>query len=614
MLTSSKMALAMGLALVILTAAVYFPAVRHSFISFDDDRYVTDNAQVRAGLRWSSVSWAFRTFEQANWHPLTWISHELDCQLFQLNPMGHHATSILLHALDAVLLFLILRWFTGYTGRSAMVAALFAVHPLNVESVAWIAERKSVLSMLFLLLAVVAYGWYVRRPGIGRYALVMGLFAAGLMAKPMVITLPFLLLLLDYWPLGRMQIFDNGSAEVGVSEERQNFAARKESMRRLFLEKLPLLLLSAGSAAITMMVQKAGGAVISTVNVPLPMRIGNSILCYGLYIKKMIWPTPLVILYPYPHSLVKWQVASAAVFLIAVTWAVLKYCDRRYLAAGWFWYLGAMVPMIGLVQVGNQAMADRYAYLPMIGLFVMAVWGVADFAQEIHLERKYVAAAGLAAVTALCWATHLQLEYWRDDFTLWSHALGATSRNFVAECNLGLALMREGHREEAISHFQAAEAIEPGNPTAQFNLGVYAQEQGDWEKAVRRYEAVLGLTPDKQLRASAFANLGTIYFSLRDYPRAKENFESVLKLDRAFPVVVRDLGLIAQKNSDWPGAVRNFSQLVTIEPSDVNFFLLAQAFHQSGHDADAVWAYQEAVRRSKDINQTRAAANQMEAL
>jgi protein O-mannosyl-transferase len=612
MLTSTKKStLLMGLLLAAVTLLLYIPVAHHGFISYDDDRYVTGNPQVQAGLHWPTVAWAFTTFEQANWHPLTWLSHALDCQLFQLNPAGHHATSLLLHMLDVLLLFLILRWFTGATGRSAMVAALFAVHPLNVESVAWVAERKSVLSMLFLLLTVAAYGFYVRKPGVARYLLVMACFAAGLMAKPMVITLPFALLLLDYWPLERTRF---GAAGETLGEDNPGaFAPWTESLGWLCLEKLPLLLLTAGSAVITMIVQRAGGAVISTARVPLGMRVGNSILSYALYIKKMVWPARLAILYPYPHTLSWWQVAIAGLFLLVVTWGVIKYRSRRYLVTGWFWYLGTMVPMIGLVQVGNQAMADRYAYLPLIGLFIMLAWRLADWAKSIHVQPQYVAAAGIGVILCLSWSTRTQLKYWQDDFTLWPHTLEVTPPNFVAQTNLGLALMREGRRDEAIARFRAASAIEPGDATSQFNLGVYAQEQGDWQQAVTRYQTVLGLTSDAQLRASAFANLGTIYFSLRDYPRAKQCFESVLQQNRAFPVVLRDLGLIAQKNGDRAEAVSKFSRLVTVEPSDVNYFLLAQAFHQDGRDTDAVWAYQEAVRRSKDIEQTRQAANQLTA-
>jgi tetratricopeptide (TPR) repeat protein len=600
-----------GLALVILTLAVFSPAARHGFVDYDDDRYVTNNPQVRAGLHWATVSWAFTTFEQANWHPLTWLSHALDCQLFQLNPTGHHITSLLLHALNVLLLFLILQWFTGYPGRSAMVAALFAVHPLNVESVAWIAERKSVLSMLFFLLAVAAYGWYVKKPGLGRYLAIAALFAAGLMSKPMVITLPFALLLLDYWPLGRMKLSVEAESQPGGSAKR--FAPGTYSAGRLCWEKIPLLLLAVTSAVITMMVQRAGGAVISIHRASPFLRVGNALVSYALYLEKMVWPSRLALIYAYPHSLAVWQVAAATIFLLAVTWAALKYREARYLPVGWFWYLGTMVPMIGLVQVGNQAMADRYAYLPLIGVFIMIVWAVADSATAWRIDTKVLAATGCAVLLGLSWATRVQLAYWKDDFTLWTHGLAISPNSFVAENNLGFALIRQGNRDEAIVHFRTAAALEPGDPTSEFNLGIYAQEQGDLPQATTRYAAVLELTSDAQLRASAYANLGTIYFQLHDYVRAKQCFEAVLKLNRTFPTVIQDLGLIAQKNGDSAETIRYFGWLVSIDPSDLHYFLLAQAFHQAGRDGDATWAYQQAVRMSKDINQTRQSALQLQA-
>ena len=599
------------LLLVVATFVAYAPAMHHGFISYDDDRYVTDNAHVRGGLSGADIRWAFTTFEQANWHPLTWISHQLDCQLFQLNPAGHHFTSILLHAIDAALLFLILQWFTGATWRSGMVAGLFAVHPINVESVAWVAERKTLLSMLFLLLAMTAYGWYVRKPNIGRYATIMVLFAAGLMSKPMVITLPFILLLLDYWPLGRMRVTGGESGGQGWGE--QAFAPRTESFAKLCAEKIPLLLLAGGSAVITMFVQRAGGAVVSSHRVSLGLRIGNAVVSYALYLKKMAWPSELAIIYPYPHALPGWQLGAAAALLVAVSLVVLRYRAWRYLVTGWLWYLGTLVPMIGLVQVGNQAMADRYAYLPLIGVFVMVVWAAGDWVKAYPGTAKYAALVVAAAVVALCWTTRAQLSYWENDYWLWSHALKINPRNFVAENNLGLALIRQGRRDEAILHFREAAAIEPGDPTSQLNLGIYAQEQRDIPQAIARYEEVLRLTTDAQLRASAYANLGSIYFGAHDYTRAKENFEAVLRLDRAFPVVIRDLGLIAEKNDDWNGSIQYFARLVALESNDVNYFLLAQAFHQAGRDTDATWAYQQAVRLSKDINETRGAAAQLQA-
>ena len=600
--------LVLGLLLVVVTLALCNPVSRNGFVNFDDDRYVTDNPQVRAGLRSSTISWAFTTLDLANWHPLTWLSHALDCQLFQLNPVGHHYTSLLLHASNALLLFLILQWFTGYTARSLMVAALFAVHPLNVESVAWVAERKNVLCMLFFLLALAAYGWYVRQPTVARYLAVALLFAMGLMSKPMVITLPIVLLLLDYWPLGRMHF----SANIESRDEASpRFAASTQPVWRLCLEKVPLLLLSAGSAIVTMLAQRAGGAVLTSAEHSPLLRLENVIVCYVLYIKKAFWPSHLAALYPYPHTLPAWQVAASALFLVAVTCAVLKYREHRYLVVGWFWYLGTMVPMIGLIQVGNQAMADRYAYLPLIGLFIMIVWAAADCASARQLSANYLATAGLVTLLALSAVTRIQLSYWHDDFSLWSHALAVTQHNYVAENNLAIALTKQGRLDDAIILFRAASALEPGDAVSQLNLGIYAQQHGDFQQAAARYANVLRLATDAQIRASAYANLGTVYFALRDYPQAQQNFDSAMKLKRVFPVALLDMGLIAQKSAqkaaqrtdegDWNRAAGYFAQFVALEPSDVGYLLLANALRQAGRPDDANLAYQQAQRLSNDI-------------
>lgn len=609
----NNLKLPLALVLFLATLALYSPTLRHSFVDYDDDRYVTENPHIQNGLTPAAIKWSFTTFEQANWHPLTWLSHALDCQLFHLNPAGHHATSILLHACNVVLLFLVLQWFTGCAWRSFLVASLFAFHPLNVESVAWVAERKSVLSMFFFLLTLAAYGWYVRKPKVIRYLLVAVLFAAGLMSKPMIITLPFLLLLLDIWPLGRLHLTSQqaSAAPPGVVAQ---FPAKPASLSALCLEKIPLLLLSAASAVMTMFVQKAGGAVVSVTAASPLLRLANALLSYALYLKKMVWPSPLAVLYPYPHAIPVWQVAVAAAVLLAITMAVLSQRSSKYLLVGWLWFLGSMVPMIGLVQVGNQAMADRYAYLPLIGIFIMLVWFVFDFANHRQLPVVYPGLAAVLVLVALSWVAHIQFSYWQNDFTLWNHTLSVTRNNFVAENNLGLALMRQGQRDQALARFRAASAIEPNDAVSQFNLGVYSQEQDDLKQAIARYNAVLRLTHDAQLRSSGYANLGTIYFAARDYPQARVNLEAAFKLNRDIPVVVRDLGLIAQKNAAPTEAVTYFAFLVTIEPSDVNYFLLAQAFHSSGRDGDASWAYQKAVRLSKDINQTRQAAVQLQPL
>ncbi len=604
--------LVLSLLLVVVTLALYNPVSRNGFVNFDDDRYVTGNPQVLAGLRGSTVAWAFTSFEQANWHPLSWISHALDCQVFQLNPVGHHYTNLLLHAVNALLLFLILQWFTGYTARSLVVAALFALHPLNVESVAWVAERKNVLCMFFLLLTIAAYGWYVRRPGVARYLLVAVLFAMALMSKPMTITLPLLLLLLDYWPLGRMRFPGNATP---YNEGRRRFAACTQSLTTLCMEKVPLLALSAGSAVITMMAQRAGGAVLTSAARSPLLRLENVIVSYALYIEKAIWPSHLAALYPYPHALPVWEVAASAIFLLAVTYAALRYRRHRYLAVGWFWYLGTMVPMIGMVQVGNQAMADRYAYLPLIGFFIMVVWAAAEWAGARHLSARYPAVVGLAILVAFSAITRIQLGYWHDDFSLWSHALAVTRNNYVAENNFADALVRQGRIDEAIIHFRAASVLEPLDPTSQLNLGIYAEQHGDLAQAEMRYASTLQLATDTQLRATAYANLGTVYFALHDYGRAQQNFDSALKLKGTFPVAFLDMGLIAQKTAhtaaDWDRSAGFFARFADLEPTDVGYLLLADALLHAGRAHDADLAYRQALQLSSDISQSRQRAAQL---
>ncbi|HEY1263981.1 MAG TPA: hypothetical protein VGF06_10675, partial [Terriglobales bacterium] len=390
-----KRTLIFCLLLAVATLSVYNPVSSHPFVNYDDDRYVTDNPHVRGGLSWDTVRWAFTTSAEANWHPLTWISHALDCQVFRLNPAGPHYVNLLLHALNAVILFLLLSRVTGRAGPSLAVAALFALHPMNVESVAWIAERKNLLSMFFFLLALLAYERYARKPGIGRYCLVALWFACGLMSKPMVITLPFLLLLWDYWPLQR---WPAAGAAPGVEPRRFSF---------LVLEKLPLFAMSAASAFITMSAQSAGGAVRSVAEYSQGIRIENALVAYARYLWLAVWPSRLAPMYPHPgEHIPAWQVAAAIALLLALTTLALAFRNRRYLLTGWLWFLGALVPMIGLVQVGRQAMADRYAYLPLIGIFLMASWGAAEWS-----SRRKLAAAWVALPTALTLATFAALTY-----------------------------------------------------------------------------------------------------------------------------------------------------------------------------------------------------------
>jgi len=605
--STSERKLLFCLLLFVITLAVYNPVSRNGFVNFDDDRYVTDNPHIKEGLHSSTIRWAFTSIDEGNWHPLTWLSHALDFQLFRLNAAGHHYTSLLLHAANALLLFLILQWFTGSIARSFWVAALFAVHPLNVESVAWIAERKTVLSMFFCLLALAAYGWYVRKPGIARYLPMAILFAMSLMSKPMVITFPFVLLLLDYWPLARMNVAVNMSSD----SDSRSVPLRPTSW--LFLEKIPLLILSGISAVITLIAQRAEGAVLtaSTGNSVL-LRLENIVSSYALYIIKTVAPYHLAVLYPYPRALPVWRVALSLLFLLTTTIAVMKYRQHRYLVVGWFWYLGTMVPMIGFIQVGNQAMADRYAYLPVIGLFIIVVWGAVDCLTAMpRLKRavseKYLAAFAVFILAILSVVTRIQLTYWRDDFTLWSHALAVTRNNFVAENNFAESLIKRGRRDEAITHFRTAAALEPNDAVSQLNLGIFAQEHGDLREATVRYENALRLAVDTQIRASAYANLGTVYFAQHAYPQALQNFNAAIKLKKTFPIALLDMGLIAERSartaSDWNQAANYYARFVATDPSDVGYLLLANALRHSGQEASANAAYQQAVHLSQNLAQ-----------
>lgn len=417
--------------LAVATIALYIPAIGHSFIVYDDREYVTTNLNIRGGLRWNTFKWAFTSFEAANWHPLTWLSHALDYQLFGLNPAGHHLDSVMIHALNAAVLFLVLRWATKRVGPSLLVAALFALHPINVESVAWVAERKNVLSTLFFLLAIAAYVRYARKPDWPRYLLVSALFAAGLMAKPMVITLPFILLLLDYWPFERMS-FDPNSHGSAVS------SAPPMSLSRLLLEKIPLLFFSVASAWVTLKAQR--GAVRTFEEFPFTIRIENAAVAYGSYLWKMLWPAHLAF-YPYSiNALSEWQWALSALFLITVTAFVIIFRDKRYLRVGWFWYLGTLVPVIGLVQVGEASMADRYAYVPLIGIFIMIAWDIDDWAKARNVRTVWIVTPALCVLTMLSVLTQRQMNYWDRDYHLWSHAL-ALAESPVAHNALGIMLM-----------------------------------------------------------------------------------------------------------------------------------------------------------------------------
>ena len=599
--------LVLCLLLVVVSLAVYNPVTRNGFVNFDDPQYITRNPHVTSGLTWQTILWSFSTFEQANWHPLTWISHALDYQLFGANPTGHHYVNLLLHAANAVLLFLWLQSATGFTWRSLMVAALFALHPVNVESVAWAAERKNVLSMLFFLLAFLAYDWYARRPAVGRYGGVFFLFLLGLMSKPQVIAFPFLLLLWDYWPLGRY-----GSQSSSMSVLRP---APARSLGWLVLEKSPLFLLCALSAVITMKAQRAGNAIHDAAIYTLRLRLGNAIVSYSRYLGKACWPTGLSPIYPHPLGAIRaWQVGFSALLLLVVTLLVLRYRRQRYLLVGWFWFLGTLVPMLGLVQVGEQAMADRYAYQSFIGLFLIATWGMVEWTAAWKLSRAPLAPVAILVLLALSVSTYRQIGYWHDGVTLWSYALRVTpARKFLIHSWLANALDEQERFDEAVPELRAA--LDPDRQDHQeedqflhLAVGIYDQKHGHVEEAIAEYQTALRMATDSQTRADAYSDLGSAYRQMRDYAQARESFAAALQIDPNQSMSLIGMGLLAQERRDLSQAISYYSLAMSHEPTDVGYLLLAQAEAQAGHSAEAQAAAARAARLTTDPDQARRAA------
>jgi len=588
-------AIVLGLVLVLASLALYNPAGRYPFINYDDDHYITENPQVCQGLRWSAVRWAFTTTTEANWHPLTWLSHELDWQLFHLNPAGHHYVNVLFHAANAYLLFLVLLQATGLVWRSWIVAALFALHPMNVESVAWISERKNLLSMFFFLLALVAYRWYAQRPRLTRYGVVTILFALGLMAKPQVITFPFVLLLWDYWPL-RRTASDANNSPISDNSDR---TIRTYSFLHLALEKLPLIALSAASAVITIRAQVAGGAVRSVQQIPLSARLGNAVLSYVLYLGKTLWPSHLAVMYPY------WGVSLLPLLLAFLLLALISACviaaRRRYLLVGWLWFLGILVPMIGLVQVGAQAMADRYGYLPLIGLFLMVVWGAAEIVRSQLWPAWVPAVACLIALSSLGLVARRQLSYWSNSVSLWSHTIEVTGPNFQGEEHLASALAAQGLTQEAGVHFERAVAIDPTNAKGNLNLAIYDQTQGNIQEAITLYQNALRGSSDPKLVAQALPNLAFAYRQLGNFPQAEATYKAALGVNKDNPSTWLGMGLLEQKLGNCDEAAGAFSHAAALRPSPVGYLLLEAALQSCGRSSEATAAHEKARQISDDL-------------
>jgi Tfp pilus assembly protein PilF len=510
--------------LVAVTLTVYAQVMSHQFIILDDNRYIRENPMVNRGLTLTGIAWAFTTFHAANWHPLTWLSHMLDSQIFGLNAGGHLLVNALIHASNTVLLFLFLRRVTGAKWQSAIVAALFALHPLHVESVAWAAERKDTLSTFFGLLSLVAYARYVERTSVKRYVLVAVALALGLMAKPMLVTWPFVLLLLDYWPLRRY----NWQPATGT-------AGFVRALAPLVREKLPLFCLAAASMVITFIAQSHGGAVRTLVDVPVSLRLSNAVVSYAKYLFLTVWPSHLAVYYPFSRTGVPaWQLLCAIVLLAVITsFALRQATERPYLLMGWLWFVGTLVPVIGLLQVGGAAMADRYHYVPSIGLFVAFVFGLSDIARAFRIDRVAMGMLTVAALSILACLTAVQIGRWRNSATLFQYTLSLTPDNRMIENNLGTILGDSGRYDEAAAHFAKALQIKPdfleviNDADIRGNLGMLLARQGRAAEAVEQLNEALRLNPNS---AEAHNNLGVVLLRLGKAEESIPHFSAAIRL------------------------------------------------------------------------------------
>ena len=546
----------------------YEPLRDNEFVSYDDGKYVTDNRHVKSGLTIDSITWALASKHASNWHPVTWLSHMLDCELFGTNPLGHHIVSLLFHTANTLLLFCVLKSTTGAVWQSVFVAAVFALHPLHVESVAWVAERKDVLSGFFWMLTLVAYARYAKQPGFGRYIPVILHFSLGLMTKPMLITLPFVLLLLDYWPLGRLK-------QTKTSPQPKSAA----SVQRLVWEKVPLFILTAASCVVTYLAQQAGGTMAGTANLPLRFRLINAGVSYVAYIAKMIWPRHLAVFYPLLRSnLPVWKGIAAVFVLILITWVVWR-TRQKPLIVGWLWYIVTLVPVIGLVQVGHQAMADRYTYLPSVGIFILAAWGCAAvFAGRRAGRIALAASVGIIPVVLLV-CTNRQVRYWHNDLTLFGHTCAVTEKNFMMHNKYGVVLWQKGREAEAIEHFRKALKINPGYVDAHSNIGGAFLKQKKYDLAVKHLDQALRSKPD---HANALNNLAMALKEQGKVDQGIEKWQKALELKPNHLNARYNIALAMVQQGRYDEAVGHFTEVLRIKPdyTDAHYQLAGAYYYQ----------------------------------
>ena len=588
--------------LALITFALYYPVIHHPFSNYDDAEYITDNVNIHQGITLATVRWALTSTQHANWHPVTWVSHALDWQIFGAAATGPHFTNLAFHVCNVILLFLFLVTVTRSTVRSLLVAALFALHPIEVESVAWIAERKNVLCTFFFFLALISYAWYARRPKLGRYLLVAALFSLALAAKPMVVTFPFVLLLMDYWPLQRIQ---------GWIKPSSNFGAPQIAPWKLAVEKLPLLALSAGDCLLTVFAQQRMHAIRAGVAYPLWLRVENAIFSYAVYLWKAVWPVRLAVLYPYPAGGISaLRLIASILVLIAISVWVWRGRNRRpYLLAGWLWFLGTLVPVIGLVQVGEQGMADRYAYLPLIGIFMMVAWAGCELAERGGHKARWT--AGIAAVVvliALAALTWRQVGFWQSNYGLWAHTAAITENNVAAEDVAGsellLAAMNRGiyYSSAAQVHFQRAIKMNPHDSEALMNIGSDIQIHGHPTEALEKYKLALQYADHDYLRSKILSDIGSAYEALGDFMTAREYFQKGLEIRHPG---LDDSAFLGYARTFTDEKIANLLETLKAHPSAGGYLQLAQLQDEGGYTAAARSSYQRAIEMDPSLEAAR---------
>jgi Flp pilus assembly protein TadD len=560
---NQTLGLLMSLLLILSILIAYWQVRNNEFIGLDDGMYATENPHVQGGLTLQGVFWAFTTTRAGNWHPLTWLSHMLDVELGGLNPSGHHMTSLLFHIANTVLLFWVLLRMTRAPWSSSFVAVLFGLHPLHVESVAWVAERKDVLSTFFWMLTLWAYAYYVERQTLKRYVLVVLCFILGLLSKPMLVTLPFVLLLLDYWPLGRSNL------DSSVHRRDKSFSlspfGREPSGARLILEKVPLFLFAAASSAVTFFAQRSSGAVGSLEKLPLGNRLANALVSYLTYIWKMIWPDGLAILYPHPIHLPVWQAAGAGLLLVMVTILVIMAARKHpYFLVGWLWYVGTLVPVIGLVQVGAQAMADRYTYIPLIGLFIMVAYGIPHALTGSRFRKIALAFLGSLVILILLILTVEQVQRWKNSVTLFEHTLRVTVNNSMIHNNLGVILAAQGKDGEARIHYTEALTIKSNYADALYNMGALLAREGKDQEAMAHFVQALQLKP---AMAEVHNHMGAILLKAGRPQEAMDRFTEAIRIDPEYAYAHYNLGALFARQGRMQEAIDHLSAATRLMPT-----------------------------------------------